>query len=254
MNDLFLQLMEYFLTVLNHEDTRAVELAYEIYGQATKGGWSLRELKSQVCLSYQKDEDVKETLGEELSESEPNQSAEEWDDNVPLTQKSPMGNWVERCIRDIKNSMYEHIPQGVWRLLKKDKSKRNYEEEKERFVFEPEEDEEEQVSRPTVLLTELAKTPEGILRYEGNGECRDLTITKEDYLIGSDRTCPGYIPSDTVSRRHARITRVDDIYFVEDLNSSNGTYVGGELLNYKTKVSLQKNEIVIFANEKFRFI
>lgn len=47
---------------------------------------------------------------------------------------------------------------------------------------------------------------------------------------------------------------MDDIYFLEDLNSSNGTYVGGEPLNYKTKMSLQKNEVVLFADEKFRFI
>ena len=43
-------------------------------------------------------------------------------------------------------------------------------------------------------------------------------------------------------------------FFIEDLNSSNGTRVGGELLNYKTGMSLQKNEVVMFADEKFRFI
>ena len=73
-------------------------------------------------------------------------------------------------------------------------------------------------------------------------------------MIGSEPGCDGYIPSTTVSRKHARITQKDGIYFIEDLNSSNGTNVGGELLNYKTKMSLQKNEVVVFADEKFRFI
>ena len=50
------------------------------------------------------------------------------------------------------------------------------------------------------------------------------------------------------------MTKVDDIYFIEDLNSSNGTYVGGELLNCRVKMSLQPGEVVMFAGEKFRFI
>ena len=126
-------------------------------------------------------------------------------------------------------------------------------EEEATFVFEPEQAE-ETVSRPTVLLKELGKKAEGILRYEGAGKCENLVITGEEYIIGSDEGCAGYIPSKTVSRRHARITRAEDIYFVEDLNSLNGTCVGGELLNYKTKVSLQKNELIAFADQKFRFI
>ena len=125
----------------------------------------------------------------------------------------------------------------------------------EAFVFEPEEEDIPQNTRPTVLLASISQKPQGILRYEGKESlCGDLQITGTSYVIGSERSCDGCIPSTTVSRRHARITVKEDIYFIEDLNSSNGTYVGGELLGYKNKVSLQKNEIVIFADEKFRFI
>ena len=42
--------------------------------------------------------------------------------------------------------------------------------------------------------------------------------------------------------------------FIEDMNSANGTKAGGTLLDYKMKVSLQANEILEFADEKFRFI
>jgi len=44
------------------------------------------------------------------------------------------------------------------------------------------------------------------------------------------------------------------VYFIEDMNSANGTKAGGTLLDYKMKVSLQANEILEFADEKFRFI
>lgn len=250
VNELFLQLMEYLLTVLNHDDARAVELAYGIYGRAAKSGWSMHEIKSEVCLSYQSEETV-----EELVEMQETCECEDMkDENMPITSKEFSENRWDKYLAKVKVALSEPVSQCIRNIFGKSSILRKTQKEKERFVFEPETDERESVSRPTVLLAELARAPEGILRYEGNGECTDLMITEEAYLIGSDRTCRGYIPSETVSRRHARITRVDDIYFVEDLNSSNGTYVGGELLNYKTKVSLHKNEIVIFADEKFRFI
>lgn len=253
INDMFIQLMEYLLTKLNHDDAHAVELAYGIYGQATKSGWSLQEIKTEVCLSYQTEEEPEETV--EISEKQEvaaNVATEE--DNLQMEPKTDAEEAWRKYFRQLKEALLERIPYGIRDVVRKSGALRKEQKEQERFVFEPEPEEEAHTSRPTVLLAELTKAPEGVLRYEGNGACSNLTITGAEYLIGSDRTCVGYIPSKTVSRRHAKITRVDDIYFLEDLNSSNGTYVGGELLNYKTKVSLHKNEIVFFADEKFRFI
>lgn len=130
---------------------------------------------------------------------------------------------------------------------------KNVQKEQEAFVFEPEE-EEHKSANPTVLLAGISQKPEGILRYEGTGGYSDLVIEKDNYVIGSAAECDGRIPSATVSRRHAKISKKGAVFFIEDLNSSNGTRVGGELLNYKTGMSLQKNEVVMFADEKFRFI
>lgn len=130
---------------------------------------------------------------------------------------------------------------------------KNAQTETESFVFEPEE-EEHKSANPTVLLAGISQKPEGILRYEGTGGYSDLVIEKDNYVIGSAAECDGRIPSTTVSRRHAKISKRGTVFFIEDLNSSNGTRVGGELLNYKTGMSLQKNEVVMFADEKFRFI
>lgn len=130
---------------------------------------------------------------------------------------------------------------------------KNMQKEPEAFVFEPGE-EEHKSANPTVLLAGISQKPAGILRYEGTGGYSDLVIEKDNYVIGSAAECDGRIPSATVSRRHAKISKKGAVFFIEDLNSSNGTRVGGELLNYKTGMSLQKNEVVMFADEKFRFI
>ena len=124
----------------------------------------------------------------------------------------------------------------------------------EPFVFEPEPEINMHQQNPTVLLADLPKKEYGILKYEGNGTCSELSIDHTPYIIGSELDCDGVIPSGTVSRHHARITRKGEVYFIEDLNSSNGTMVGGELLNCRVKMSLQAQETVMFADEKFRFI
>lgn len=247
----FLKLMEYLLTKLAHEDEKAVELAYGIYEQACKDGWSLNQLKERILLTYQ----AEEAQGEEMSIA----LRQESDVLDAYTEnEEEQENWdtfLGKCVHQIQKILREHLPQDIYRLCLKRTRKKAVSGEEEKFVFEPDEEvEENTVSRPTVLLTQLKKPIEGVLRYEGAGNCENLVIAGEEYLIGSDRMCAGYVPSDTVSRKHAKISRIGDVYMIEDLNSSNGTYVGGELLNYKTKVSLQKNEIVIFADEKFRFI
>ncbi len=247
----FSQLMEYFLTKLDHEDPRAVELAYGIYEQSVKGGWNLSKIKDEIHLSYQSEEEYGEEKLILPKEQEEDQKQEQTIEE--LHRETANGRLLRLFgILKVQKALCEKLEQwkvGIGCILGRGMKR----EAEETFVFEPEQVE-ETVSRPTVLLKELGKKAEGILRYEGVGKCENLVITGEEYIIGSDEGCAGYIPSKTVSRRHARITRVEDIYFVEDLNSLNGTRVGGELLNYKTRVSLQKNEMIAFADQKFRFI
>lgn len=261
IEETFLQLMEYLLTKLAHEDEKAVELAYGIYEQACKKGWSLYQLKELILLTYQAEEATGEGASEVQLVEKPSamllkqdvDMAEEYNEEDKGTDCR--NRLWEKCVCRIQKILREYLPQEIYRLRPKRVETKKLTGKEEQFVFEPEEEPEQNtVSRPTVLLAQLNKTIEGVLRYEGTGNCENLVIEGEEYLIGSDRMCAGHIPSDTVSRKHAKISRMGDVYMIEDLNSSNGTYVRGELLNYKTKVSLQKNEVVIFADEKFRFI
>ena len=137
--------------------------------------------------------------------------------------------------------------------LKNYKESRKKKQEIQPVVFEPE-PVEIKVGRPTVLLEDRKSSASGIFRYEGTHGLSDMTVGKLPYIIGSAEECEGCIDRETVSRKHARITKVEDIYFIEDMNSANGTKVGGQELAYRTKMSLRPYEIVEFADEKFRFI
>jgi pSer/pThr/pTyr-binding forkhead associated (FHA) protein len=67
-------------------------------------------------------------------------------------------------------------------------------------------------------------------------------LTKEVNLIGRDVTNDVVIGDAEVSRQHARITRTPGGYVLEDLGSTNGTFVNGERLT--TPRVLNPNDLI----------
>lgn len=59
---------------------------------------------------------------------------------------------------------------------------------------------------------------------------KEFELARSEIIIGRDPGVDLTIPSVAVSRRHARLTREGDAYMLEDLGSSNGTYLNGERL------------------------
>ena len=57
------------------------------------------------------------------------------------------------------------------------------------------------------------------------------SITKEDILVGRDDDCDLIITDRSVSRNHIRIYEQDNFYFIQDLESKNGTWVNGVKLD-----------------------
>lgn len=260
-----LKLTESLLPKINHQDEQAVELAYGLYEEVRGAEFNLGRIQSMIRMEFEIDKSGEDENIHPFHESLSGEKAywgkdggEDKENLYGMREKSneSMGKSKEKSILHILKSVLEQ--NGIIESFKKRTAgfglKDKFQKEQSYYVFEPEEECEKEQSHPTILLSQRNHIPEGILRYEGNGACEDLRIRGESFLIGSGESCDGRIPSQTVSRKHAKITKKDDIYFIEDLNSSNGTEVGGELLNYKTKSSLQKNEVIMFADEKFRFI
>lgn len=59
---------------------------------------------------------------------------------------------------------------------------------------------------------------------------KDFELTKSEIIIGREDSVDITIPASAVSRRHARLMLEDEHYVLEDLGSSNGTFVNGEKL------------------------
>ena len=57
------------------------------------------------------------------------------------------------------------------------------------------------------------------------------------WIIGSAPECDQIVDFPTVSGRHCRLIRTDDGYLLEDLRSTNGTFVNGQRIDRPTPVT-----------------
>src|SRR5574341_1305217 len=55
-------------------------------------------------------------------------------------------------------------------------------------------------------------------------------LPKDDVFVGRDEECDVVVPVRQVSRQHVRIFKQGDRYFIQDLDSKNGTWVNGQQL------------------------
>ena len=232
----FHELLEYLLAKLDHKNVNGVQTAYELFEYTRMDGYCIAEIK-KILRKAEYTEDVPEKITETV-----------WKEEESEYMSIPVENKKKGILR-----LWQQKEQNIFGRIRKLLQGGKIPEKKvEPFVFEPEPEINMHQQNPTVLLADLPKKEYGILKYEGNGTCSELSIDHTPYIIGSELDCDGVIPSGTVSRHHARITRKGEVFFIEDLNSSNGTMVGGELLNCRVKMSLQAQETVMFADEKFR--
>lgn len=115
-------------------------------------------------------------------------------------------------------------------------------------------DEDKNLLRPTEILSKSADQPMGRLIYQGIHQCEDLTIEGEIFLIGKNGAqVDGVIQSEGVSRLHAKIYSQEGQFYMEDLNSTNGTYLNDIALEYHQPRQLSRGDRVRFGAEEYLF-
>lgn len=80
---------------------------------------------------------------------------------------------------------------------------------------------------------------------------RRFTLSREEHFVGRRRDLDLPIDVDSVSRRHARFYRSEDDWWLEDLQSTNGTYVNDDQV---TRRRLEDGDIVRFGEAVAKFL
>ena len=79
----------------------------------------------------------------------------------------------------------------------------------------------------------------------------EIAISSAEMVLGREAGQPGTIESDSVSRRHARLTWDGRDAMLEDLGSKNGTFLGG--VRISGAVALKDGDEVRFGLVTFVF-
>jgi len=88
------------------------------------------------------------------------------------------------------------------------------------------------------------------IRTGSNSSPKNIPLERKMYTIGRQPEADICIPDPSVSRQHARIFFMHDEEILEDLNSTNGSFVNGVRV---TRCVLQDNDIIRIGDATMLF-
>lgn len=239
--------MEDVLREIDHQEKECVELAYHIYEGSRKENVSIYDLLEEVrkgeVIAFQQDfieEKVEKTEESSLKSWKREYMPQELNTQPEERKwKKILSTKIEELQSEVKEYVKSKVPKLFPRPLTSSKKEKT---EKSQKVYH------------TELLCKQQQGIEGKLIYQGENECANLVIDSVEFFIGrnSDEV-DGSIATEGISRIHARIIQKEGAYYIEDLNSTNGTYLNGEFLEYHRSAKLERNDKVRFGVEEYVF-
>ena len=86
----------------------------------------------------------------------------------------------------------------------------------------------------------------------GGLDAIELNEDRNKVVVGRGRKESDYrLPTTQISRVHASIQAENGVIFVEDKNSTNGTYVNSNRVPANEQIKINRGDIVSFANIEF---
>ena len=248
----FGKLIEEMLPQLDHENREETEKVYAIYEKTREENYSLLNLQE---LFFKEEENGGEVWKEYEIAGDETEAAD-------LTVTNPQNSQKMDRISSIKKQMLQILEKGIsW--LYRDKLNRKKKEfsmpeipvpairkkQMPQKIYPQEQD-----KNPLLEYTEKAITGARLM-YLGGGEERDFVVDKDIFLIGTDASAvDGVLKSRAAGEIQAKITRAENTYYIEDMNSANGTLVNGKILIYKEVRRLEEGDRITFADISYRFL
>lgn len=120
--------------------------------------------------------------------------------------------------------------------------------------LEDEYSEKRDITEERTVYMNVQREPEK--KLYGVGKCRRQKIILEGMpcLVGKDKTLADHVIADpSVSRMHAKFSLEGETVWMQDLNSTNGTYHNGMRLSPNEKVVLETEDEIGFGQTQFVF-
>jgi len=227
----FLKLLEYLVEHIDYEDEVLVECVYKMYEQYERNGEVY--LQSLIFEDVKMLEEEKEPVAQEVITEETEVVTTEFEEVQEVPKKGI------RYLFDGRKKKYTAAKDEY-------RQKMQYAMEgyavAEQVAYEAEEKENIDYGK-TVYIEECETVRELPRRlYTTDGRIL-MQISNEEYTIGKKKEEVDLVLDDfSVSRMHARICKEVDGIYIEDLNSTNGTYKNGIRMQPYEKKKLEEGD------------
>lgn len=225
MKSLFNQVLDY----VNYNDRDAVVLSYGMQEIASRDDFNIEELLEYAMSN--KTAETPEPLIEEEDELDFDEEEEE-------TQKETLLEKFKKFFHKEKETEEYDEEDGIY----------IEETQQENFDFETDNLSDEEA---TVLLT--GNAADYIVLKSSNRNPEIIVVPdRYPFVIGkSKRSCDYRVSSNVVSRVHARINQEVGTFSIEDLNSTNGTFVNDERLKPHEIKTIERGDVIKLADIEF---
>lgn len=248
----FQQLMEYLLTKIDHSDTQAVQAAYAIYEKTLDDTYNIVDIRDIIVSK--KEENVDPVKMHEKTQQE-RLKIDIGEAKVFKESRKEKIIFKLDAVRN-KDSRVSKIIDSIFKYINECKNKK---EDESNWIAPEIEDYNEEPdiviqNNPTVCLSSYKAKPRGMLLYDGLEELENISLTGNTIRLGKGVEADVLIDKATISKFHAKIEKTEADFYIEDLNSTNGTMVNGEALSYKERRKLEINDIVQLADVQYKFV
>lgn len=216
----FLDLAEYLLGKLDKEDAEGIAFGYELYQNALEPNFSLLEILHKHA---------EPKIAPPPKEPQPMPAISIQQETLEKT-----GSWIDFFK---KKSSKEKLQDYVADAEPTDGNSL--------FFLKTQ----EQIHETACLQKEKR---EGLYLRSLHTDYPDFQIKEETFLIGKKKdSVDGCIPASTISRIHARLSFYNSVYYLEDLNSTNGTWLDQKQLNPYEPCPLKDGVHIVFASVEY---
>lgn len=245
----FKELLDFWVEHIDYEDEALVEFVYGLHGQYDTVGDAC--LSKQIFENY-KEVEKREKKRQNIPVIEP---AAEQNSSVPTMTEAE----AQQDVIDERKGLFSFLggrrkkqdALSYQEVLQRQVSMQALSAVSEEVVYGREEQEEGEEYGRTVYLEPQKEQSRGL--YRNNGELA-VRIDKLPFVVGKKKDEVDYVLADrSASRLHARILEENGCIYLEDLNSTNGTFKNGLRMHPYEKRRLEKDDELRFGKEEYIF-
>ena len=105
-----------------------------------------------------------------------------------------------------------------------------------------------------MILVEDDEQEETLVAYLKGSDGTIVEISKDYFVIGRNSKESDFAVRDSsMSRKHAAIIRIDNEFYIEDLNSTNKTYLDNEQIMPHVRKLLSDGSVIFVSRNKYIF-